>query len=71
MADFEVIGPDHVGMRRADVERSLAFHVGTLSLEARFPDGSRLDGLYRAQGYASSLYVQDSDDNTVEPRSYR
>ncbi|GIU90143.1 MAG: dioxygenase [Acidimicrobiia bacterium] len=123
MADFEVIGLDHIVLRCADVEKSLAFYCDTLGLEpvrvdewrdgaapfpsvrcspttivdlvaeppdgsnmahfclvvrgvdadgleARFPDGSRLDGLYGAQGYASSVYVQDPDGNTVELRSY-
>ena len=40
------------------------------ALAARFPGARRADGLYGAQGLASSLYVQDPDGNTVELRSY-
>jgi catechol 2,3-dioxygenase-like lactoylglutathione lyase family enzyme len=40
------------------------------SLEAKFPEGSRQDGLFGAQGIASSLYVADPDGNTVELRHY-
>ena len=37
---------------------------------AQFPDGIRRDGLFGAQGYASSVYVSDPDGNTVELRTY-
>jgi catechol 2,3-dioxygenase-like lactoylglutathione lyase family enzyme len=40
------------------------------ALARHFPDSKRADGLYGAQGLASSLYVQDPDGNTVELRSY-
>ena len=128
MPAVEVIGFDHVVVRCADVEKSLAFYCGELGLEpdrvdewrrgevlfpsarvnaatlidlfpigdgpphalvpnmhhfclviqpidldalaARFPGARRADGLYGAQGLASSVYVQDPDGNTVELRSY-
>jgi catechol 2,3-dioxygenase-like lactoylglutathione lyase family enzyme len=40
------------------------------ALAAQFPDSQRADGLYGAQGIASSLYVNDPDGNQVELRSY-
>jgi catechol 2,3-dioxygenase-like lactoylglutathione lyase family enzyme len=40
------------------------------ALVARFPEGSRHEGLFGARGYASSLYVADPDGNTVELRRY-
>jgi catechol 2,3-dioxygenase-like lactoylglutathione lyase family enzyme len=39
-------------------------------LAARFAGARRADGLYGAQGVASSVYVHDPDGNTVELRSY-
>jgi catechol-2,3-dioxygenase len=40
------------------------------ALAAEFPDAQRADGLFGAQGYASSLYIRDPEGNTVELRSY-
>lgn len=118
-----VTGLDHIVLRCADVEKSIAFYCGTLGLEPvrvdewrtgdvlfpsvritpttivdlfgadrdgvnldhfclvvepadldalarQFPDANRADGLFGAQGYASSLYIHDPDGNTVELRSY-
>ena len=128
MPAVQVIGFDHVVVRCADIEKSLAFYCGELGLEPdrvdewrrgevffpsarvsattlvdlfpigdgppradvpnvdhfclviqpadldalaeRFSGARRADGLYGAQGYASSVYVQDPDGNTVELRSY-
>ena len=120
---LHVIGLDHIVLRCADVERSLAFYTETLGLDgdrvdewrrgevpfpsvrvsptvvidlfaaprdgvnmdhvclvieptdldaiaAEFPGSTRGDGLYGAQGYASSVYITDPDGNTVELRSY-
>ena len=39
-------------------------------LAARFPDAQRADGLFGAQGFASSVYIHDPDGNTVELRFY-
>jgi catechol 2,3-dioxygenase-like lactoylglutathione lyase family enzyme len=39
-------------------------------IAAEFPGSSRGDGLFGAQGYASSVYISDPDGNTVELRSY-
>jgi catechol 2,3-dioxygenase-like lactoylglutathione lyase family enzyme len=119
----QVTGLDHIVLRCADVERSLAFYVGELGLEpervdewrrgeapfpsvrispttivdlfggaadgknldhvclviaptdldavaAAFPGSRKADGLFGAQGYASSVYVDDPDGNTVELRAY-
>jgi catechol 2,3-dioxygenase-like lactoylglutathione lyase family enzyme len=40
------------------------------AVHAAFPDGTRGDHLFGAQGYASSVYVRDPDGNTVELRRY-
>ncbi len=40
------------------------------ALAARFPGANRADGLFGAQGYASSVYIQDPDGNTIELRFY-
>jgi catechol 2,3-dioxygenase-like lactoylglutathione lyase family enzyme len=40
------------------------------ALAARFPGARRAEGLFGAQGYASSVYVQDPDGNTIELRFY-
>jgi catechol 2,3-dioxygenase-like lactoylglutathione lyase family enzyme len=40
------------------------------ALAVHFPSARRADGLYGAQGVASSVYVHDPDGNTVELRSY-
>jgi catechol 2,3-dioxygenase-like lactoylglutathione lyase family enzyme len=40
------------------------------ALAQQFPDSQRGDGLFGAQGFASSLYVKDPDGNTVELRFY-
>jgi catechol 2,3-dioxygenase-like lactoylglutathione lyase family enzyme len=39
-------------------------------LAARFPDAQRADGLFGAQGFASSVYIHDPDGNMVELRFY-
>lgn len=40
------------------------------AIAARFPDAQRADGLFGAQGFASSVYIKDPDGNTVELRYY-
>jgi catechol 2,3-dioxygenase-like lactoylglutathione lyase family enzyme len=40
------------------------------ALAARFPGARRADGLFGAQGIASSVYVSDPEGNTVELRYY-
>ena len=50
---------------------ALAFDAASIyALAARFPGSNRADGLFCAQGFASSLYIQDPDGNTVELRFY-
>jgi len=119
----KVTGFDHIVLRCADVEASLAFYCDELGLEperveewrrgevlfpsvridpatlidlfgaerdgrnldhfclviepteldalaARFPGAVRGDGLFGAQGFASSVYLEDPDGNTIELRSY-
>ena len=39
-------------------------------IAAAFPGSTRDDGLYGAQGYASSVYISDPDGNTIELRCY-
>jgi catechol 2,3-dioxygenase-like lactoylglutathione lyase family enzyme len=40
-------------------------------IATRFPDAQRADGLFGAQGFASSVYINDPDGNTVELRFYK
>jgi catechol 2,3-dioxygenase-like lactoylglutathione lyase family enzyme len=40
------------------------------AIVARFPGSNRADGLFGAQGFASSVYIHDPDGNTVELRFY-
>jgi catechol 2,3-dioxygenase-like lactoylglutathione lyase family enzyme len=40
------------------------------AVAAAFPGSTRADGLYGAQGYASSVYISDPDGNTIELRCY-
>ena len=123
MPAVRVTGFDHIVLRVADVEASIAFYCDDLGLEAerldewrrgevlfpsvridattlidvfaadrdgvnldhfclvieptdldalaaRFPGAVKADGLFGAQGYASSVYLQDPDGNTIELRSY-
>ena len=123
MAAVKVTGLDHIVLRCADVEVSLAFYCDELglapervdewrrgevlfpsvridpttvidlfgaerdgrnldhfclvieptdldALAARFPGAVRADGLFGAQGFASSVYLEDPDGNTIELRSY-
>ena len=123
MPAVRVTGFDHIVLRVADVEASLAFYCDELGLQAeradewrrgevlfpsvridattvidlfaaprdgqnldhfclvieptdldalaeRFPGSQRADGLFGAQGFASSVYLQDPDGNTIELRSY-
>ncbi len=40
------------------------------ALAARFPGARRADDLFGARGFASSVYIDDPDGNTVELRFY-
>ncbi len=40
------------------------------AIAAAFPGSVRADGLFGAQGYASSVYLEDPDGTTVELRWY-
>ena len=40
------------------------------AVAAAFPGAQRGDGLFGAQGYASSVYVSDPDGNSIELRCY-
>src|SRR5258708_40366513 len=40
------------------------------ALATRFQGAHRADGLFGAQGFASSLYIPDPDGHTVELRFY-
>ena len=40
------------------------------AIAASFPGSVRADGLFGAQGYASSVYIEDPDGTTVELRWY-
>lgn len=40
------------------------------ALAGHFPGSRRADGLFGAQGFASSVYLDDPDGNTIELRSY-
>ena len=40
------------------------------AIAGRFPHSQRADGLFGAQGFASSVYIKDPDGNTVELRYY-
>jgi catechol 2,3-dioxygenase-like lactoylglutathione lyase family enzyme len=40
------------------------------ALAAKFPNSRRADENFGAQGYGSSLYVNDPDGNTVELKTY-
>jgi len=44
--------------------------VDLQAVAAAFPESSRADHLFGAQGFASSVYISDPDGNTVELRSY-
>ena len=40
------------------------------ALAAAHPGSVTADGLFDAQGYATSVYIHDPDGNTVELRAY-
>ncbi|MGZ4762126.1 MAG: VOC family protein [Ilumatobacteraceae bacterium] len=67
IVDLFAKAPDGVNMEH------LCLVVEPVDLDevaAAFPGSTRGDGLFGAQGYASSVYISDPDGNTVELRSY-
>ena len=48
----------------------LVIEPADLDASPRVPRFARADGLYGAQGFASSVYLHDPDGNTIELRSY-
>jgi catechol 2,3-dioxygenase-like lactoylglutathione lyase family enzyme len=76
----KVLGLDHIVLRVADVERSLAWYRDDLGLEPErvaewrrgevlFPS-VRIDKTTGIDGDGLGLYVRDPDGNVVELRHY-